>query len=391
VKSVVNGTTTYFPSTHYNVEGGTVSKYYFAGAIRVAFRVGSTLYYPLSDHLGSTSLTTNTSGTLVSELRYAAWGETRYTSGTTATDYRYSGQREESNIGLYFYNARWFDPGLGRFAQADTIVPNGVQGYDRYAAVNNNPIRNIDPSGHQWAAADGWGGSEEEKFIYVPTSLGEENITPVSIKPVACPYTSCYQSGSGSGPLTPYLTASNMQYIFGLLLTGGEYSAFRYWFTPAARPGNFGFSGSGLGIWGLRGTYYKGGTITAAFLRSTLSELPRSSFAVALVTNALDYQYGAHANEGLGSQGFVTSTVVDTTAGYAISGGLSVGAAYLLPASTPPGAAILGLATAGMILGYAFDASGARAATQRGLDSTWDLAEMWISRQSYTCDGWACR
>ena len=40
------------------------------------------------------------------------------------------------------------DPYLSRFAQADTIVPGGVQGYDRYAYVNNNPIRYNDPSGH---------------------------------------------------------------------------------------------------------------------------------------------------------------------------------------------------------------------------------------------------
>jgi len=47
-----------------------------------------------------------------------------------------------------YYNARWYDSQLGRFAQADTIVPGGVQGYDRYAYVNNNPLRYTDPSGH---------------------------------------------------------------------------------------------------------------------------------------------------------------------------------------------------------------------------------------------------
>ena len=47
-----------------------------------------------------------------------------------------------------FYNARWYDPALGRFAQADSIVPPGVQGLDRYAYVNNNPMRYTDPSGH---------------------------------------------------------------------------------------------------------------------------------------------------------------------------------------------------------------------------------------------------
>ena len=50
-----------------------------------------TVYYLLSDQLGSTSITTNAAGGLVSELRYTAWGEIRYTSGTTPTDYTYTG------------------------------------------------------------------------------------------------------------------------------------------------------------------------------------------------------------------------------------------------------------------------------------------------------------
>ncbi len=44
-----------------------------------------------------------------------------------------------------------YDGSLGRFAQADTIVPlesQGVQAWDRYAYVNNNPVRYNDPSGH---------------------------------------------------------------------------------------------------------------------------------------------------------------------------------------------------------------------------------------------------
>lgn len=49
-----------------------------------------------------------------------------------------------------FYNARWYDPTLGRFAQVDTIVPDlyNSQDYDRYAYSNNNPVRYVDPTGH---------------------------------------------------------------------------------------------------------------------------------------------------------------------------------------------------------------------------------------------------
>jgi RHS repeat-associated protein len=61
----------------------------------------------------------------------------------------YTGQRSEMDtLGLMFYRARFYDPSLGRFAQADSIVPGGVQGLDRYAYVNNNALRYNDPTGH---------------------------------------------------------------------------------------------------------------------------------------------------------------------------------------------------------------------------------------------------
>jgi RHS repeat-associated protein len=73
----------------------------------------------------------------------------RYATEGVPTKYQYTGQYSyEAEFGLYFYNARWYDPVLNRFAQADTVIPSGVQGYDRYAYVNNNPLRYIDPSGH---------------------------------------------------------------------------------------------------------------------------------------------------------------------------------------------------------------------------------------------------
>lgn len=50
-----------------------------------------------------------------------------------------------------FYGARYYDPGLGRFLQADTIVPQpgNPQSLNRYSYGSNNPVKYIDPSGHQ--------------------------------------------------------------------------------------------------------------------------------------------------------------------------------------------------------------------------------------------------
>jgi RHS repeat-associated protein len=75
--------------------------------------------------------------------------------------YQYTGQASylddpltsgvTEGFGLMFYQSRFYDPQLGRFTQADTIIPESTQGtqaWDRYAGMNNNPVRYNDPSGH---------------------------------------------------------------------------------------------------------------------------------------------------------------------------------------------------------------------------------------------------
>ncbi len=105
VKSTINGVATYFVGNYYEVTGSTVTKYYYAGSSRIAMRQGENLYYLLSDHLGSTTITTNDQGEFVSELRYDAWGEVRYTTEQpTPTDYTYTGQYSNvSDFGLAAY------------------------------------------------------------------------------------------------------------------------------------------------------------------------------------------------------------------------------------------------------------------------------------------------
>jgi RHS repeat-associated protein len=45
------------------------------------------------------------------------------------------GRARETEAGLYFYNARWYDPQVGRFIQADSIIPSpgNPLAWDRYA------------------------------------------------------------------------------------------------------------------------------------------------------------------------------------------------------------------------------------------------------------------
>jgi RHS repeat-associated protein len=126
----------------------------------------------LGDHLGSTSMVADAGGQVISELRYSAFGEIRYQNGTLTTDYLYTGQRQEAEIGLYYYVARWYDPAIGRFIQADSIVPNpaSAKGFDRYSYSYNSPLNYLDPSGHRPILMDG------DQFAETDQSQGITNV-----------------------------------------------------------------------------------------------------------------------------------------------------------------------------------------------------------------------
>jgi len=91
-------------------------------------------------------------------VRYGAWGEERASTGTMPTDRGYTGQLEADEVGLYYYNARWYDQELARFVTPDSIVPDpyNLLDWDRYVYARSNPIRYNDPSGYIPCSGDNW-------------------------------------------------------------------------------------------------------------------------------------------------------------------------------------------------------------------------------------------
>jgi RHS repeat-associated protein len=114
----------------------------------VAEREGTTLRYLHQDSLSSTSLVTNASGNFDGALvSHYPFGLTR--SGSVPVDEQFTGQKLDST-GLYYYNARYYDPEIGRFISADSIgqsLPN-PQSLNRYTYVFNNPLKYTNPTGH---------------------------------------------------------------------------------------------------------------------------------------------------------------------------------------------------------------------------------------------------
>jgi RHS repeat-associated protein len=131
------------------------SKHYVAGN-RVATRVDGELYYIVPDHLGSTTVVADATGAEVGRAIYDPYGAIlTSTIPLTVTDRLFTGQRWDATIGLYDYNARFYDPQTGTFIQPDSIVPDPGNpiAWNRFAYVYNDPINNVDPSGHFVVAA----------------------------------------------------------------------------------------------------------------------------------------------------------------------------------------------------------------------------------------------
>jgi RHS repeat-associated protein len=68
------------------------------------------------------------------------------------------GQEEDKESGLYYYKARYYDPVMGRFAQADSVAfPERIQGMNRMMYVEGNPIKYGDESGNRISTPLAWG------------------------------------------------------------------------------------------------------------------------------------------------------------------------------------------------------------------------------------------
>src|ERR1700744_3093975 len=81
---------------------------------------------------------------------YDAFGNKVGATGTTPNNYLYRGEQYDSDLGLYYLRARYYNPLTGRFMSRDSqdwklSEPVSLHKY-LYADVD--PINNIDPTGH---------------------------------------------------------------------------------------------------------------------------------------------------------------------------------------------------------------------------------------------------
>jgi RHS repeat-associated protein len=134
---------------------GTVTNRYVHGTNAAAddplvWYAGSTLgtvHYLHPDHEGSIVAVTDGTGAKYAINTYDEYG-TPVFSGSQSINtgrFQYTGQAWLNELNLYYYKARFYSPGLGRFLQTDPIGYDG--GLNLYEYVGDDPVDANDPTG----------------------------------------------------------------------------------------------------------------------------------------------------------------------------------------------------------------------------------------------------
>ncbi len=114
---------------------------------QVAYEGGQ--YYYTLDHLGSTTLITDTARAAVQHIEYLPYGEVfmEETGDTWNTPYKFNGKEYDGETGLYYYGARYLDPKLCIWYGADP-KENDYPSISTYCYTLGNPVKTIDPDGN---------------------------------------------------------------------------------------------------------------------------------------------------------------------------------------------------------------------------------------------------
>ncbi len=151
-----------------------------AVAIRGA-AFGTELQYLHGDHLGSPRVITNSTGGVVEERDFTAFGGPLFDFSATTVSSGFTGHRHDAELGLVNMRGRLYDPMVGRFVSPDPFVtdPFSSQGMNRYSYVQNRPLSFVDPSGFTGEGGPCGGGAKN--FVVpnpYPINRGEATFAP---------------------------------------------------------------------------------------------------------------------------------------------------------------------------------------------------------------------
>ena len=132
--------------------------------------------YLHTNALGSVIATSDDNGIVTRTTHYKPFGGINTGERDENTSFDFAGHAYDSNTGLIYMGARWYDPTLRRFISPDPIdVRQYIEGntllFNQYGYANQNPFRFVDPDGRMPFAMD----SLSLFFASLTGKLGEEN------------------------------------------------------------------------------------------------------------------------------------------------------------------------------------------------------------------------
>ncbi len=130
-----------------NSSGATIAKYTANAGLDqwLSMRRGGQSYFYHQDALGSVAGLSNAGGAVVRSYQYDVFGKIRSQTGSLLNPYTYTGQRLDSQTGLHYFRARYYDQATGRFTSRDPL--GFTTGENLYGYVMNNPMNWRDPLG----------------------------------------------------------------------------------------------------------------------------------------------------------------------------------------------------------------------------------------------------
>jgi RHS repeat-associated protein len=153
--------------------GSTVTRTYTYGLQRISEnQVVDSVWTPSFygyDGFGTVRQLTNTAGAVTDTFEYDAFGNAITHTGTTPNNYLYRGEQYDSDLGLYYLRARYYNPQTGRFMSRD---PLGGQAWDpktlhKYVYAGGDPVNLVDPKGQ--------GSLQEYVFNFTLLALAVDN------------------------------------------------------------------------------------------------------------------------------------------------------------------------------------------------------------------------
>ena len=173
----------------------------------------------LTDHLGSSTYITDQNGDIAQYAAYTPYGEL-FREYRNVTPYKFNGKELDTETGLYYYGARYYNPATALWLGVDPLAYTNPY-VSPYVYCLSNPINLIDPDGRKEysysEATKNW-----DKF---DTKNDEIKLDAICIKgkPIQYdqPYGQTITGGMGDGVETtskykgPSIDASQFSYPFG--------------------------------------------------------------------------------------------------------------------------------------------------------------------------------